>query len=215
MAISTYAELKAAIPVWMAREGDTELEGQAATFVALAESRLKRDLQMLRMVADTDLTGTADSRELELPADFLEPVALFLTSFGDRQMLKPMVAGTFEYGTVAGVPDAWCINGENIDLDVPCNDAHTFSFRYRQTFALSDDEDTNWLLTNHPDVYLAACLVEAWMFRRNAAEATSWETRYTDAIERINWRDSRQTSLATLSVDPAIGARRGFNIYEG
>ena len=207
MAITTYDELKTAIERWAAREGDTQVSGNAADFVTLGESRLNRVLPLRVNHVNTTLTGTASSRALALPSDFVEPIALFLTTFGVQTRLKPLVAGTFEYGTTNGIPSAWCINETNIDLDVPCDRAHTFSFRYRRSFTLSDSAPTNWLLTNHPDAYLAACLVEYFMFDMNEERAAVWQQRFNTAVEEIAEKDARGLAAATLSVDDAIGAR--------
>ena len=85
MAISNYAELQTAIVTWMARDGDGDLTSQAPTFIALGESRLNRDLPLRVMEVDTTLTGATSSRELTLPSDFVEPISLHLTSYGDER----------------------------------------------------------------------------------------------------------------------------------
>jgi hypothetical protein len=214
MALSTYSELKSAIETWLARQGDTNISSNAADFVTLAEARLNRDLPLRVMHTTTTLTGTISSRAVALPSDFIEPIALFLTTFGEEEMLKPLVAGNFEYRTTSGTPVAWCINGTNIDLDAPCDQAHTFSFRYRKSFALSDAAPTNWLLTNHPDCYLSACMVEAGIFAEDE-RASSWEQRLRSAIDSIAWVDARSISVGTLSVDPALRAPGRFDFATG
>ena len=138
MAISTYAELKTAIATWLERSGDSAVTGNAADFVTLAESRLNRSLSLRAMETETTLTGTVSSRQLTLPSDYVEPKSLFLTTFGTQDWLRPFLAGTETLGTTNGTPTAWTINGTAIDLDRPCDQAHSFLFRYRQSFALSD-----------------------------------------------------------------------------
>lgn len=209
MALATYDDLKSALVTWLARDGDTAITSNAADFVSLAGARLNRDLPLRMMHTTTTLTGTTSSRSIALPSDFIEPVALFLTTFGEQTMLKPLVAGNFEYGTTSETPTAWCINGSNIDLDTPCDQAHTFSFRYRKSFTLSDSETTNWLLTNHPDCYLAACMVEACVFTDDE-RASSWEQRLQSAMASIAQTDARSISVATLAVDPALGRRAPY-----
>jgi hypothetical protein len=142
-------------------------------------------------------------------------VALFVTTFGVQTKLTPRLAGTFEYGSVNGVPSAWCINGVNIDLDVPCDQAHTFSFRYRKSFALSDSAATNWLLTNHPDVYLFAALTEAAFFIENPDFMATVQARLELALKEVVDKQGRSLSIATLATDPALAAPRRFNIKTG
>lgn len=218
MTISTYAELKTAIGTYSRRAGHADVTGNAADFVTLGEARLNRALTAARknLLNDTSLTGTTDSRSVALPSDFVAPVALFLTTSGDHIELKPKVAGTFAYGTTSGTPIAWCINGDNIDLDRPCDQAHTFLLRYRKKLdALSDNSTTNWLLTKHPDAYLAACLVEYFMFDQQEERAAVWQQRMNTAIQEINVTDARSQAVATLAVDAALTPAPYFDYTTG
>src|SRR5262245_30078978 len=212
MAITNYTELKTAVQTWLDRQ---DLSANAADFITLAESRLNRILPLRMNWTDALLAGTPGSRTLVLPGDFVEPIALFLTTFGPRTKLTPLVAGTFEYGTTNGVPSGWSINGGNIDLDVPCDQAHTFSLRYRKSFALSDAAPTNWLLTNHPDVYLFAALVEAAFFIENPDFLTGVHQRLDLAIGELTTKEGRSVGLATLVADPGLRQSSAFNINQG
>jgi hypothetical protein len=215
MAIGTYSQLKTAIETWMARSSDTEISGNATDLVTLAEDRLNRDLPLRVNYTDTTLTGTAGSRALTLPSDFYEPVALWLTTFSVRTMLTPFIAGNVEVTTTRGTPQAWCINGTGIDLDILCDQAHTFLFRYRKSFALSDSATTNWLLTNHPSVYLQACLLEAELLAKDWEAAAIRESILTKMIDAIAWKDARNLALAPLATDAALVGNTGFNINTG
>jgi len=215
MALGTYSQLKTAIETWMARSGDTEISGNSADLVTLAEDRLNRDLPLRVNYTDGVLTGTAGLRTLTLPSDFYEPVALWLTTFGTRDMLTPYIPGNVEADTTSGTPQAWGVNGTNIDLDVLCDQAHTFLFRYRKSFALSDSATTNWLLTNHPALYLQACLFEAEMLAKDFEAAAVRNQIVESMIEKIAWKDARSLALAPLMIDPALAGYDGFNINTG
>jgi hypothetical protein len=215
VAISTYAELKSAVEDWLER-GD--LGSRLADIVTLAESRLNRDIPLRAMEADIALTGTSSSRLIALSTvtNFYEPIALYLTTFGVRTKLHPFIGGTKEVGTTNGVPRAWSINGTNIELDKPCDQAHTFSFHYRKSFALSDSSTTTELLTSHPDVYLSACLVEGFSLPpAEPDKASYWESRYQAAKREVRNKEARNKSIAPLTVDPALLRGGGFNINEG
>lgn len=214
MAISTYSDLLTAVAKYAWREGDTEFESSAEDFVRLGESRLNRELQLRVMETDATLTGVPGSRDIALPPLFVEPISLHLTTFGVSTPLKPSVAGDMPLNMSNGVPTAWCINGENIQLNTPCDQAHSFTFRYRQSFSLSASSPTNWLLTNHPDVYLAAALVWGGAFMGAPEMAAPWKIMLDEAIAEIGWKESRSRS-GTLSVDPALVSRTGFNIISG
>ena len=212
MSISTYSDLKSAVADWIER---ADLNARASDLVTLAEARLNRSLPLNANRVDAQLVGSLGYRTLELPDDFYEPISLKLTTFGIETLLKPLVSGLFNYGTYNGVPNRWCINGENIDLDVPCDQSHTFVFRYRKAFKLSDSCQTNWLLTNAPDVYLHGCLVEAAYLTQDMDKLKLYEARLTAAIEQAAEQDARNAALATLSVDPALMPPVPFNINSG
>lgn len=213
-AITTYAELQDAIIRFPMRTGDAEFTADATTFIQLAESKLNRELALRVMEVDTGLTGTVGSRLMDLPADYVEPIALHLTTFDEWTELRPDVAGDMPLCMTNGIPDAWCVNGASIQLDTPCDQAHTFTFRYRKSFALSDDEPTNWLLTNHPDLYLAGSLFWGGGYMMAPAQATYWKAVLDEALGEVRWKESRST-LSTLRVDPALAGRGGFNINRG
>lgn len=214
MAIATYPDLISAVAKFAWREGDGEFESSAEDFIALAESRLNRELPLRVMETDAALVGTVGSRDMALPALYVEPIALHLTTFGVSTPLKMSVAGEMPMKMSNGTPSAWCINGENIQLDTPCDQAHTFTFRFRKSFSLSPGTPTNWLLTNHPDVYLAAALVWGDVFMKDPEAAAPHKAILEEAIAEIGWKEARSRT-GTLSVDPALAARGGFNIISG
>jgi hypothetical protein len=203
MTISTYSELQTAVQIWLDR---SDLSVNAADFITLAESRLNRILPLRFARTTAGLTGTPGLANLVLPSDFVEPYALFLTTFGVKTELKPFVFGTIEQGTVNGVPSAWSVVRAVIALDCPCDQAHTFEFVYRQSLTLSDSAPTNWLLTNHPDVYLLASLVEAAFFAENLDYMALCKARLDEAIAETTAKEGRSLGVATLSVDAGLAA---------
>lgn len=213
MSISTYTELKTAVDNWL---DDTTLSSRVPEFITLGESRINADLGTLRTAwTSTTLTGTPSSRSIALPSGFVEPRALFLTTYSDQQKLNPFINGTRELSTTDGIPSEWCIAGTNIDLDCPCDQAHTFLFHYRAKWDIAADS-TNWLLTNHPDVYLAASLIEAWDFRQYPENVARWEGKYEAARERAEQNAARSLAVAQLAVDAALQpAGNHFNFTIG
>lgn len=213
MAIGSYSELQTAVQNWL---DDTSLSARVVEFITLAESRINADLGNLRMAwTTTTLTGSIGSRALTLPTGFVEPRALYLTTDGDQTELMPFVNGTKPLRTDSSTPHEWCINGASINLDCLLAAADTFLFHYRTKWDIATDL-TNWLLTNHPDVYLSAALVEAYVFRDNDQGGLKWEARYQQAVERVTNKESRNSSIAPLQVDLALLPRgRHFNYTTG
>lgn len=213
MAITSYATLKTAMPTWMARDDATD--AQLSEFVAVFEGRANVELPIRTAEVNTTLTGSTSSRQLTLPSDFLEPVALFLTTFGTQQRLSPIISGTYELDTSDSVPSAWAINGSNIDLDVPCDQAHTFTLRYRMKLLNLATTDPNWLLTNYPNVYLWGSLIEFATWDRDPDAINLYTARYEQARDGVAWLESRAKAMAPLRVDAALAAAPAFDINSG
>lgn len=210
MSITNYSELKTAVSNWMTR-GD--VAGQAADYISLAEAALNRELPAVEI--DATLTGVINSRRIDITSqNCVEPIALFLSESGLNEVeLVPLVDGTFPYRSASAYPRAWAIDGAGIDFDCPLDQAYPFRFRFRQRFTLSDTSPTNWLLTNHPDVYLSAVLVWGGVFIQDDPTAARWAGILNSALPSVRSSIS-QSKRATLLVDNALLRRRrmgGFN----
>jgi hypothetical protein len=205
MSIANYTDLKAAITTWMTR-GD--IAGQASDCIALAEAALNRELPAVE--TDATLTGVVDSRRIDISAqNCVEPIALFVAESGLNEVqLVPFVDGTFPYRVTSGYPRVWAIDGQAIDFDCPLDQAYPFRFRLRQRFALSDAVPTNWLLTNHPDVYLAAAIVWGGVFIQDDPATARWVSILNSALPSVRNIIS-QSKRGTLVVDGALQRRRG------
>jgi hypothetical protein len=199
MAITTYAELQ----TFLATQLDTDPGGSIIVdCITLGEARINGDLSQIPPAWSTSTpSGSVGSRALTLPTGFLEPRSLFLTTNSEHVLLRPFVAGTLELDTSNGMPSAWCIQGETINLDVPCDQAHTFLFHYRAKWGIAASS-TNWLLTNAPDVYVAAAMIELSEFREGV-DADRWLSKYIVAKERVEKMAARSL-VAALTVDPAL-----------
>ncbi len=215
MALATYADLKAALGTWNIDRTDLP----AADLVALAEARLNRDLRLRTMEAEAALTGAEGSRFVALPADFLEPLELWLELASGRQGLDYVPPEDLPNRPNGAQPQYWSVDGANLAFEAPLDAAYDLTLRYLQRFALSDGATTNWLLTNWPDAYLAAGNVEAALWLQDDEQAGRWQARYGEAVTDINAKESRSRAAATLRADPAIRAGAGgawrFNINRG
>lgn len=212
----SYATLQTALQE-MRERSDTAFTNQLTTFIALAEAKLNRLVRVRPAeVNDTSLTGTASSRFITLPSDFMEPVALWLTSSSQYRLLRPYAAGSMTLSTTNGTPDAWAIDGTTIQLDVPCDSAHTFVFRYRKKLFDLATTSPNFLLTNHPDVYLFACLMEACDWENDNDGLGKYDARFKLAVAELERVESRHKARAVMTVDDAIQpTRTGFDFTTG
>lgn len=62
---------------------------------------------------------------------------------------------------------------------------------------LSDDEPTNWLTGNAPDLLLSACMTECAAYVKSAEWIQYWQGRYDRALNELQAADDRQEFSAT------------------
>lgn len=184
MTISTYAELQTAANTYAERSDAATLVKE---WIALGEAKLNRKLGVVE--TDATLNGTLDSRRIDLSAlSIVVPVALFLAE-ADRDEVEVHLQadGTFPYLDTSGRPTKAGLDVSNtyLDFDRPLDSAYPFRFRYRQRFALTDAATTNWLLTNHSDVYLAATMMWGAAYREDGGKAAEWSGLLREAIPEI------------------------------
>lgn len=212
MALDTYANLIAAVQNWMAR---SDLSGNVADWITLAESRLNRVLGAVEV--DQALTGVVDSRTLDVSAySVIAPIALYVAdnATSDEREVLQRASGSFEHVASSGAPRFWALDGTSIDLDRPCGSAYTFRFRYRQRFALSNIVTTNWLLTNYPDIYLAATLMWGGGFTDNLNSAATFKAILEEGIPEVQ-HVIALSKRGVLTVDPALVTVPRRGTYQG
>jgi hypothetical protein len=199
--IDNFTDLKAAVANWMAR---ADVAGQAEEFIQLAEARLNRELKAVE--TDATITGTLGSLEIDVSAQSVEkPIALFLVREEDEYQLTEKAAGTFARLSVDGPPRYFSFdkNDEKIEFERQLDSAYSFRLRYEQYFALSDSATTNWLLTHHPDLYLAAVLVWGGLFIKDSPYAVQFHTVLNSSIPEVKSAIA-QTKRGLLTVDAGL-----------
>lgn len=200
MAITTYAQLQAAIPDWMDRADLTTTKVQE--FISLAEAHFNRELKMVE--TDTTLTGVAGSRRITINSlDIIDPIALMLVDGTEERPLVQRMDGSFPYTTNSTTPSTWAIDGDNIDFDCLLDTAYSFRFRYVGKFALSDASPTNKLLEDHPDVYLAGALVWSGLFVEDDGKAGKWNQILDNFIRAAKHRLA-QSRRGKMTADAGI-----------
>jgi hypothetical protein len=213
MPISTYSELQAAIADWMDR---SDISAKAVDLITLAEARLNRKIDAVE--TDATLTGTVSSRNVSVSAlNVIEPMAVFIadTAGADEREVEIKAPGTFPYNDTNGDPGYVALNGTNLVFDRPLDVAYSIRFRYRGRFALSDAAPTNDLLTYHPDVYLAACIMWGGIYISDAGKVQGFKAILDEFMAETS-NHIAQRKRGVLSPDPALAAiTRGSPVYTG
>lgn len=176
----TYGGLKASVASWLKR---TDLTGDIPDLVRLAEARIARDMRLRAQITFGTLTCSTTLPYVTLPDDFLECENITVTSGGVDHNLTyetpEQLDARFPNGSYTGTPAAYSIIGARMYLGPAPDSAYVLTFTYYSRFtALSADADTNWLLTQHPSIYLFATLSEAGIFLVNDERVPLFDAKY-------------------------------------
>ncbi len=189
MSIANYADLKASVAAWLNR---TDLTAVIPDFITLAEAYLSRELKTREQMVAATLTTVAGVSAVALPDDFgaarrvtvqtSPKVVLRATTVQDVDAKYTL--------SVTGVPRAFAVAGSNLQLGPAPDAAYAIELLYYARLpALSEDADTNWLLSRHPDAYLYATLIQAAPYLGEDNRVGVWSTllqAVTSSIEADN-----------------------------
>lgn len=210
MALSTYSEIKASVARWLNRDDMTALipdfitmaesrlndrlrlapMEKSATFTLDTGAVLLTDENTGQILID-EITGAflidenSDPSRFgvkDLPSDFLEARSVVAnTSPSAVLRLASPNRATESYERRSGYPDLYTIVGSIIAV-YPVTTASITLTYYGKIPALSDEAETNWLLTRYPQMYLYAALLESAPVLIDDARAAFWRAYLDQAI---------------------------------
>jgi len=213
MAITTYSELQAAIADWLNR---SDLTARIPDFIALAETRINRDLRAREQ--QVIATANVDTPFFALPGDFLEFKSFRITDTGgnafELMLATPeQISAALAESSVSNTPRFVTIIGDQFQLWPAPDQMYVGSLAYvRKVQALSDAAPTNWLLTDAPDVYLYGSLMSAGPFLRDNEALVTFKTLFDEAIEAIRVADKPVVGVLRTEF-PQRGLQRRYSIY--
>lgn len=204
MAINTYATLKSAVAAYLNR---SDLTTYIPDFITLGVSRIYYGSEdtfaskPLRIPAmQTQATGTISSSSISFPSDFLEVIRLAASSGGETWTLDYTTPSAFsKTSNSSGLPTEYTFL--NNAIKTAGTGAASYILDYYKIFtAFSGDSDTNWLLTNAPQVYLYSALIEASPFIMDDARIQGWYSLYKSAISGLNRSTQRHGTAPQAKV---------------
>lgn len=193
MAISTNDELQTAVANWLNRD---DLTNRIPEFITMAEARLQRD-ERVRLLTQQEFSAT--SEEESLPTDFRELESLYHdgpTYYGELRTVPAddlSVIRSRHSGEAAAPSHVAIVDNSTIRFAPIPDQTYTLEMVYWQTVPhLSDSSDNNWLLTNHPDIYLYATLVETAPYLRDDQRLSVWEGELENRLTMLDRHNQRQ-----------------------
>lgn len=205
--IGEYATLVNTVRSWLNRDDLTNL--QITEFIAMFEARINRVLrhpEMEEVVSATLTTGNND-----LPADFLAMRSIYR----DNQELKAMTPSGLvrEYGTGSGPAVAYTIIGSNprkIRLGPqPSADTPVTMVYYKKIVGIDENNSDNWLLNEHPDLYVYGTLLAAEAYLANDERLAVWKSAYDEALAELDQNGQRDRYGSAPLTMSGVGQVRG------
>lgn len=190
MAITTYAELKTAIGEWLNRD---DLDSVIPNFISLAEAQFNRTIRHRKMVVRSD--ATLDTPYFAVPGDWLQTIRFQLNTNPVTPLLFVTPEQALEESQVysaAQQPLFYTMIGEQFQV-VPAPDGSYDAelLYYGKIPALSDSVATNWLLTESPDLYLYAALVQTAPYLKEDERLSIWAGLYQKLFDDMMLADER------------------------
>ena len=215
MALATYSDLKTSIANWLNR---TDLTTEIAEdFIVLAEKDFNSKLRIGRMI-ESNASFTIDSETETLPTGFLQVRDFYILEGGTKYALKyitPAQMDQIKGSSTSGMPSTFTILGDNFRFAPTPASTYTATINYYKEFdPLSSTNTSNYILSNHPSIYLYGALYHAANFLGGIEprQVQQWQQQYVTALERLERNDREdQYGNAPLQQRSDVTVASSFN----
>lgn len=210
--ITSYTTLQSEVADWLNR---SDLTTAIQTFIQLADKRIARDLAGITsfdpLTVDPTNAIITDHPDVYLYATLVESapylkddprVAVWKTEYAERieRVRRARTAADYDFSTFGGLQTA--IEGW-LDRDDLVGAVKSFVALAERKFirdprvrdpdggttsvtALTTSGSTNWLLTNHPDIYLYGALVEAAPYLGEDPRVEVWKLQLEERLNELS-----------------------------
>ena len=191
-----YQEIIAAGVAYADRLSDPEVNANLDLFLRLGEARLSRLLKVRKASVKAVLLGNGGNtyalppdyggmRDIQIvPFDTTKRV-LILDYINPRQMnIKQQVDDADRVNNQLGY---YTIAADQLEFasDVTASTIEILYYQRIPPLTSEEDEDTNWVSDDHPDMYLSLLMYEIEIFVKNYDVADGWEARLDKALGEL------------------------------
>ena len=198
MAITSYSTLISAAKTYLNRSDISD--DQIKEFISLAEASFNRVLRTRNQI--TRSTSTVSTQFVTQPTDLLELHNIQLNSDPVVRLegVSLSIMDTLKsQSSASGKPKYFSITGADLEFYPAPDTSYGIEVIYYATITPLSDDTTNFLLTNHNDIYLYGTLVQAEPFLMNDERLGVWGAFLGKAIEELRVSDERsQTESGTI-----------------
>ena len=198
MSLTSYSGLKTAIATLLNRN---DLTDYIPDWISMAEAVFNRQLSARNMLVTE--TITVSDVTYPLPDGF-SGVQSFWLDQDTGYPVEYVTPDVFDNVTdTPGTPRYYTISGDSFYFAPPPTGDFTMRLRYKKNLTpLSDDNPTNWVLDQHPDLYLYGAAVHSAPFLNDDQRIVMWQGKHDSILEDTNryyTRVDRGSRLQTSS----------------
>jgi len=193
----TYQTLYNTILAYLERQ-DQDVKDNIPVFIALAQKRIAKDSKTLGLEVYISGNFTPGNPVLVKPGRWKNTRTFNYGTGSGFNFRNQLYLRSYEYcreywpdDTQTGPPKYFSDYGYSNWLIVPTPDlAYPFEVAYFE-FPQSVDQNnqTNWITDNAPELLIYACLLEAMPFVKDDPRVQVWKQYYTDALLAFNKED--------------------------
>lgn len=192
-----YSEIVAAAKAYADRS-DTDVNDNIDVFIILTEARINRLLRTRKQSKRTTTPTVADAEYYSLPSDYRAMRDIQLNSepnTGAHSVQQFHLISPEQMNIQRGLPYAGKLYYLEIANQIqiyPCQDAgkEIELVYYQKVPNLTSINNTNWLSTDHPDIYLSGLCAEISLFAKHYDAADGWFDRLGSAIKDLDNSDA-------------------------
>jgi len=188
VSIETYAELKTAVANFIDR---TDLTSRIPEFITMSEAAIGRDVRIRQM--EKRAIADISTEYVDMPTDFILQRNIQLNTSSQERLkyLTPEQMDIYRPSQTTGKPKNYTIIGTEFQFKPVPDATYEVEIAYFARFsALSGDNDTNWLLTNQPGIYVYGALVQASPYVKDDERTALWASLYNAEVKAINKQDN-------------------------
>lgn len=201
MALSTNADLQAAIADWLNR---SDLSAQIPDFLTLAQLKINRRLSIVEQEILTEITPVAQATTLPVGTKFVVSVS---DSKG-RRVEAVSMSELLDYAAEGGSVTRYSVSGDKIYFaPTPASDnTDAFSVLYSADKDLNGGDSGPVLLQ---DIYLNAALHEAYVYLKDDGRVAYFKGMVDEGVANVQARRAKQGVGRARIKDESIAANGG------
>lgn len=198
MPFTTFEELSASIGLWTKR--GTSLDLLIPDFIKLAEDemynppkipgRIVKPLKLKQLEKTSTISTSTSTRFVSLPSDYYSMRNTRLDIANESAFLQYRTPQQLVRFDVAGRPAFFTIIGTQVEFDRVSDEILTVDIQYHsKDAALTSAAPTNFVLTNHPNIYLYGALAQAFLYTGDGEREADFRSKFIGAITGANQAD--------------------------